>query len=162
MSTINYSISIRSARPGVKKVNVKATKAFPVLQSKGTLTLDDLAQHISEHGSKYSRGDLKAVVSELTDCAREFLLDGKHIQLGELGTLRPVAKVVGADTAADCDSTCIKSLTVGFRPGKPLRSLLEDAQFEHVPTVAAQADAKTAAKSQETLQDEDDGQHLGD
>ena len=162
MPTINYSITIRSAKPGVKKVNVKSTKAYPNLQSKGTLTIEDLAQHIAEHGSKYNRGDICAVLSAVTDCAREHLLDGKHVQLGDLGTLRPVAKVVGADTAADCNANCIRDLSVGFRTGRRFRNLLEEAEFEHVPTIAAQDDAKSAAKSQETLQDDEDGQHLGD
>ena len=164
MGQIPYSIAIRSDKPGTKKVNVKSTKAYPVLQRTETLTESELAAHIAAHGSKFTRGDITAVIVSLVDCAREMLLEGKVVKLGELGTLRLSAKTTGSDTAADCTADNIKELNVKFNPGKVLMNLRADAEFECVPSRAAQADAVTAARSQETLSDDgdDDGQHLGD
>ncbi len=167
MGQIPYSIAIRSDKPGTKKINVKSTKAYPVLQRTETLTESELAAHIAAHGSKFTRGDITAVIVSLVDCAREMLLEGKVVKLGELGTLRLSAKTTGSDTAAECTADNIKELNVKFNPGKVLmnlRALRADAEFECVPSRAAQADAVTAARSQETLSDDgdDDGQHLGD
>ena len=153
MATINYSIVVRSAKPGTKKENVTSTKAYPQLQSKATVTMTELAEHIAEHGSKYNRGDIYAVLSMGVDCARELMLDGKRVQMGDLGTFYASAKVEGAETAAKCTSANIKDLKVSFRPGKRFCNLIDDADFELVPTRAAQADAVTAAKNQETIQD---------
>ena len=58
MPKIPYSIAIRSAVPGTKKENVTVTKAYPVLQISESLTMEDLANHIADHGSKYKRGDI--------------------------------------------------------------------------------------------------------
>ena len=74
---LNYVISILSTKPGLKKANITETKAYAVAQTSGTMDMEEFASHIAEHGSKYKRGDIYAILAEAVDCMREQLLEGK-------------------------------------------------------------------------------------
>ena len=52
---INYSIVIRSTVPGTKTEEITETKAYGVAQVSESLTINDFAQHIAQHGSLYGR-----------------------------------------------------------------------------------------------------------
>ena len=153
---MNYSIAIRSSKPGTKKAEVTETKAYAVAQSTGTLTMEDFAGHIAEHGSKYKRGDIYAILAESVDCMREKLLEGKVIALGELGTFHCTYKTEGATSASTLSASDIKAVNVKWTPGKRFQNLRDDAEFQCVPSREAQALAIAEARAQETLQSEED------
>jgi len=161
MAGIPYSITIMSTTPGTKKEDITETKAYPVLQTSETLSMEDLASHIATHGSKYNRGDIYAVLAQAVDCTREKMLEGCAVELGDLGVFRLHAQTVGAATAAQCSAANIKALNVRFYPGKHLKNLREDATFELVPSRAKQAEAVTAEKARETQQAPADGGDSG-
>lgn len=152
---MNYSISILSSKPGTKKAEITETKAYPVAQSSGTLNMEQFAGHIAEHGSKYKRGDIYAILAESVDCMREMLLEGRSITLGELGSFRCIYKSAGAASASTLSASDIKAVKVVWTPGKHFQNLRDDAEFQCVPSREAQALAVAEARAQETLQPED-------
>lgn len=158
---ICYSIAIRSSKPGTKKENIKETKAYPVIQLTGKMTLKDLATHMEEHNSKYNRGDITAVLIQACDCALEFLKQGFSVEFGDLGRFSPSLKVTGAKTAEDCTVDNIKSVGVNFAKGSGLAALetrsAAGIEFKAVPSRQAQADALAEERSKTTLQDTSGG-----
>ena len=151
---INYSIVIRSAVPGTKTENITETKAYGVAQVSEILTINEFAQHIAQHGSLYGRDVIQGVLVKMVDCMRELLLEGKKIQLGELGSFSVGLSTKGAETAALFTAENIKKVNVNWDRGKLFENLREDAVFNLVPSRKAQEDAIAEAKRQETTQAE--------
>ena len=156
MQTIKYSIAIRSDVPGTKKAEITSTKAYPVFQQTGQITIDELARHMKDHGSKYSRGDIKGFIDDVVDCVVEHLTQGISVRMGDLGTFYPSLKVEGSASASTVSADNIKSVAVSDRAGKVFKQIKQDAQFECVPSREAQALAVAEARAQETLQPEED------
>ena len=50
-----------------------------------TINFEGLVNHMSEHNSPYSRGVIHGVLTDMLDCVKELLLDGKSVRLGDLG-----------------------------------------------------------------------------
>lgn len=50
-----------------------------------TMDFEDLVSHMSEHNSPYSRGVIHGVLTDMLDCVKELVLDGKNVRLGDLG-----------------------------------------------------------------------------
>ena len=50
-----------------------------------TVDFEALCTHMSEHNSPYSRGVIHGVLTDMLDCVKELVLDGKSVRLGDLG-----------------------------------------------------------------------------
>ena len=46
-----------------------------------TIDLDELAKHMSEHNTPYSKGAIKGVLTDMIGCVRELMLEGKAVKL---------------------------------------------------------------------------------
>ena len=149
---INYSIAIMSAQPGTKKEDITETKAYGVAQSNEVLDINDFANHITNHGSVYSKGDIIAVLNIAVGCLRELILDGKRVKLGDLGDFQAQLKTEGAKTADAFTAANIKEVNVSWTPGKEFQNLRSYATFQLVPTRAAQNSAIEVIKNQDTIQ----------
>ena len=147
---MKYSISIRKAKPGDS--TSEKTLAYPTFQMTENLTLEAFAKHISTHGSIYTRDVIQGVLTKAVDCMREQLLQGNKIQLGELGSFVCGIRVKGAESAEECTAANIRGIVVNFTPGASLKSasLMEDAEWECVPSKKAQADAVAESRQQAT------------
>ena len=117
------------------------------------VSLADLAQHISEHNSVFSKGTTVGILTELSSCIRELLLQGYSIDLGDLGRLTPSITSTGAVSLKDFTADNIQKVNVKFTNGSALLKLREDAEFEQTTSRAAQAAALKAAKDGLTTAD---------
>ena len=63
-----------------------------------TIDFEDLVTHMSEHNSPYSRGVIHGVMTDMLDCVKELVLDGKSVRLGDLGLFSVGLKTKGAVT----------------------------------------------------------------
>ncbi len=134
---ISVSISERYAKVGDK---TSAKKAYPKAQAKKTLDIYDIATHIASHGNVYSRADFVSMITMEVDCIRELLLEGYRISLGDLGDFYVSVVSKGAESIEKYNSANdIDGVKVRWAPGKQFKNLIEDAQFEIVPTRAATA-----------------------
>ena len=72
-----------------------------------TFTVDDLAKHMSEHNTPYSKGAIKGVLTDMIDCIRELMLEGKAVKLDGLAIFSAGIKTKkkGAPTSEDFSTT---------------------------------------------------------
>ena len=55
-------------------------KFYAVLQTTGTITTDELIEHISEHGSNFSEGTIAGVLRDIVSCVQ----DGERLLTGSM------------------------------------------------------------------------------
>ena len=132
MINISKTLRVNPSDPTAGK------KVYATVQVDETYDLDAFARHIADHGSTYSRADVSAVLILAVDCMRELLLSGAKVDLGDLGTFRPAIRTEGAESADAFTANNIKKVNVRWTPGKPFKSLRDDAEFRFVPTRASQ------------------------
>jgi hypothetical protein len=65
--------------------------------------LEELAQHMSDHNTPYSRGVIKGVLTDMVRCIRELVLDGYGVKLDDLAIFKPAISSDGVQTPADYD-----------------------------------------------------------
>ena len=72
-----------------------------------TINIDDLAKHMSEHNTPYSKGAIKGVLTDMIGCVRELMLEGKAVKLEGLAIFSAGIKTKknGAPTSADFSTT---------------------------------------------------------
>ena len=68
-------------------------KYYPEVDVQKTLSLRGFAQHMVDHGSLFGRDVIEAVLIKITQCLPELVAQGVPVQLGNLGTFHPTAKV---------------------------------------------------------------------
>ena len=55
--------------------------AYPVIEE--TINLDDLAEHMSNHNTPYSKGAIKGMLTDMVSCIKE-QLEGKNVKIADL------------------------------------------------------------------------------
>ena len=184
---INYSIVMRSVNANLLEINqakarIKAAtaagetpkkedtelvkteqkKAFAVAQYAEVMTIEKFAKHISTHGCVYSRADISAVLYMAVDCMREQLLEGKKIQLGDLGDFYVSLSSRGAEEANAFTAQNITDVKVLWEPGADFKTLSADAEFNLVASRAAQAKVLKDIKAGKLVEDGGDDKPSGD
>lgn len=49
-----------------------------------TYDVDKLAEHMAKHGSPYSEGTIKGVLTDFVNCTQELIADGKAVKIEDL------------------------------------------------------------------------------
>ena len=132
---VPYSLSLR-ANP-LHEDDPK--KAFANIQLNGTVSLNQLARHIKEHGSPYGRDVVLGVLTAIVDCTREFLVQGFKVDLGDLGSFEPSIRQEGADSFDEFTTDNIKSYRAIYSMSSVFDDMRKDVQFQRVATRKAQA-----------------------
>lgn len=132
---INYSVSARE--------NPRNRDEDPLFYANPQLTevvsLEEFSNHISSHNSKYGKADVIAVLTESVDCLREMLLDGKKVQLGDMGSFSIGLNSRGAVLAeAFNPASHIKDVHVNWSPSAKFKDLKEVCAWNLVANRAAQ------------------------
>ena len=83
-----------------------------------TLSTQDLARHISEHGSPFNRAVILGVLAAACDCLVELVKDSKKVQLGDLGTFYLSAESTGSESADEYSVDNVKRLHLRFLPNR--------------------------------------------
>ena len=135
-------------------------KAYAFLQSRDTLTIDEIADHMVAHGCSYDRGDIIAILVKLVGCSKELMLDGYRIQLGDLGKFYLTCQSRGASSLELFTTENIKAINVNFSASKQFADLLQRVSLHRVPTrkaVAATLQAQTEGQTSAEWGDEEEG-----
>ena len=133
---INYSTALR----GNPLDDEAAKKVYATAQVNEVISLDKFAKHISEHHSKYGKGDIYAVLIEMVTCMREQLLLGNKIQLGDMGNFYVTLSCKGAKDFEEFSALNIQKVNVCWERGSNFKNLRDDAKFEEVGTRKEQAE----------------------
>jgi predicted histone-like DNA-binding protein len=80
--------------------------------------------------SSLSRGDVNNVIDSVIDTVPKYLLMGKSVNLGELGTFRLSFSSEGVETPEAFNVGKISGVRVLFTPSSSLRKSLSDITFE--------------------------------
>jgi len=84
-----------------------------------TVSLEDLAEHMSQHNTPYSEGVIKGVLSDMVNCIRELVLEGKSVKIPNLCIFSLGIKTKGAakadefTAAANVESAYLKARSTG-------------------------------------------------
>ena len=72
-----------------------------------TVNVDELARHMSEHNTPYSKGAIKGVLTDMIGCIRELMLEGKAVKLDGLAIFSAGIKTKkkGAPTSEEFSTT---------------------------------------------------------
>ena len=130
----------------------KAALAYAKPQVSEVMSFRKFVQHIADHGG-YTRGKVKGVLSDMCTCLVEMLLEGKKVQLDELGDFWISLSSEGAETVDKFTSNNIKAVNIVFTPGVDFENLISKAEFETVASRAAQAATLKAEKTGKTTVD---------
>ena len=98
-----------------------------------------------QHHSVFSEANIKGVITEMENCLRELLLDGKAVRLGTLGIFRIGIKTTGTQELKDWNTReNVKGARVNLYLGKRFRNLFQDLKISET------------AKNAIGVEDEDD------
>lgn len=74
--------------------------ARPLIEE--TFDIEKLARHMANHNSPYSSGVIKGVLTDMTTCTKELILDGKNVKLDDLAIFSVgIVSKKGAQSAAE-------------------------------------------------------------
>ena len=121
-------------------------KAYAKNQVSEIWPLEKFAKHIADHNGVFSRGTVKGVLSDTCECLVEQLLNGKKVELGELGTFGISLSSEGAPSVKEFSAKNIKAVNILFAPGPDFENLINRAEFNRVTSRAVQAAALSAVK----------------
>ena len=122
-------------------------KAYAKNQVREIWDLDKFSKHIASHNAGYSRGMVKAILSDMCDCLVEQLLNGNKIKLGSLGVFSISLSCEGAESVEKFTEDNIKSVNINFNPGADFENLINQAEFKLVASRIAQAAVLRAEKA---------------
>ena len=150
MATVIYSIADQKSKKAGEEMK---SRAYAHLQLREVMSLKAFSKHVSNHGSNYSRADIEAVLTLVTDCLLEMLREGKKVQLGDLGSFYPILSSEGAESKETFTSRNIRRLYAGWERGKAFKDFKEEVDFTLVPTRKAQQATTQAQKQGATTVD---------
>ena len=142
---IDYSIYMQ-ANPINEEGSVKA---YAKAQMSELLTFKKFVQHIANHNGVFTRGTVRGVILDMCECMVEMLLEGKKVQLGELGNFWLSLESRGAASPQDFTADNITGVNIVFTPGEDFENLRQRAEFNVVPSRKAQAMMLAAEKAGE-------------
>ena len=116
-----------------------APKAYAKAQMRENMSFTKFVNHIASHNGVFSRGTVKGVLSDACLCLVEQLLEGKKVQLGELGNFWISLASNGAETMESFSASNIKEVNIVFTPGEDFENLRGRAEFNLVASRVAQA-----------------------
>lgn len=73
---------------------------------------------MSEHNSPYSRGVIRGVLTDMLDCLKEMVLDGRNVRFGDLGLFSLSMSSEGADTRENWTAAQVKGVRLIVRNTK--------------------------------------------
>ena len=147
--SVNYSISPMPVRLKkddegnvVYNPNKDEVMYYAKAQSAGKMSFEQFAEHVAGHDSKYHKGDILAIVVEVMRCLKEELLNGKKIQLSDLGTFSLVLNGSGAPSVTDFSvNTNITAVKVKWTPGEAFSNLRNDKDLMFTQVLTKKEDA---------------------
>jgi predicted histone-like DNA-binding protein len=95
----------------------------------GCITEDDIKKEILSLSS-LSRGDVSNVIESFIEVIPKYLIMGKSVKIGQLGTLRLSFSSEGVDSPEEFTVAKIKGVRILFTPSSELRHTIEHVSFE--------------------------------
>lgn len=108
----------------------RGKKVYACAQYEKTLSMDELLDYITLHGSAFRKGDYRAVISTIAEAMAEKMAEGYKIDLAEMGKFYPTLECEGAETIDDFNpDKHIKAVHVNWEPGDDFKNLKRKTTF---------------------------------
>ena len=136
---IRYKIYQNQQQKGLN-----AGKWFARAVSDETFDLAKLAEHMSKHNSPYSGGVIKGVLSDMVDCIKELLLDGKCVKIDDLAIFGVGIRSKAAETLEDFSGMRLKARATGNLSTTNLKldsQLKQQAEYQKPTTPGGGSDS---------------------
>lgn len=130
-------------------------KAYAKPQISEIISFGNFVKHIADHNGVFTRGTVKGVISDMCECLVEMLLEGKKVQLAELGNFWISLTSEGAESLKKFTENNIITVNIVFTPGEDFQNLRSRATFNVVSSRIAQAATLKAEKAGESSVDLD-------
>ena len=101
---------------------------YPLLKSTGMIKEVEVAKLLADETTLNAK-EAELAIAQLMKVVTSQLLNGKTVQLGELGSFRVTAATEASDTEAEATAVKIKKLNVRFTPSQEFRNALKKAKF---------------------------------
>lgn len=62
------------------------------------MSIEDLAQHMADHNTPFSKGVIKGILTDMVSCIRHLCLDGHPVKLDNLAIIKCQVESKGADS----------------------------------------------------------------
>ena len=149
---VPFSLAARLSVPADKS---SEKRIYAIAQERGTLTLAGLAEHMAEHTTSFSSGEILGIVTDAVNCVVEHLLSGYAVELGSLGKFSTRLSSEGCDSAEGFTPAMIRSVGIRYTAGKKAKARMQTAQFEQVASRELQLKARKEARqaAQEAVKD---------
>jgi len=122
-------------------------KAYARAQIRESLSFKQFVSLLASRNSGFSRGAIEGVVSDACLCIMEQLIEGKKVQLGDLGQFWVSLSSNGAKTKDEFTANNIKGVNINFTPSKDFKNFVNRATFNPVSSREAQAATLKAEKA---------------
>ena len=88
-------------------------KFYPRVSYKQTLDIHDMAKHMAEHNTPFSKGTIQGILTDMVSCIRELTLDGNTVKIENLAIFKATVQgngVPSLDKARAAIGGSVKSM----------------------------------------------------
>lgn len=126
--SVNYK-AVEKGQPGVPGGGDKKHYASVVLKEQ--VELREMMRQIADRNT-VNMPDVIAVVESFLEMFGQYIVDGRSINLGQLGYFTPSIRSYPEESAKDVNRSTIKDFRVNFRPSLLLKERLAAVRFQKV------------------------------
>ena len=115
---------------------------YAAAQSTQTITLQQIARHLSSHNSVFSTGTIIGLLTDFQRCIIEMLEQGARVDLDMLGAFYTTLQGRGAVSAEEFSPDLVDRINIRWKPSKEMQKRIQHTRLELVPNRAEQRKAK--------------------
>ena len=91
----------------------QAGKLYARVSYKETLSVQDMAKHMSEHNTMFSEGSITGILIDFVKCVREQVLMGNTVKIDNLAIFKATVEANGLETMYDANADKVAQATIG-------------------------------------------------
>ena len=91
----------------------QAGKLYARVSYKETLSVQDMAHHMSEHNTMFSEGSITGILIDFVKCVREQVLMGNTVKIDNLAIFKATVEANALETLYDAQNDKVALATIG-------------------------------------------------
>ena len=91
----------------------QAGKLYARVSYKQTLSVQDMARHMSEHNTMFSEGSITGILIDFVKCVREQILMGNTVKIDNLAIFKATVEANALETLYDAENDKVASASMG-------------------------------------------------
>ena len=91
----------------------QAGKLYARVSYKQTLSVQDMAKHMSEHNTMFSEGSITGILIDFVKCVREQVLSGNTVKIDNLAIFKATVEANALETLYDAENDKVASASIG-------------------------------------------------